>query len=77
MSLKHTFMPPTQKSGLIQMVVIFIILIAIISYFSIDVRAIVESDTFQWGLGLAKGLWQNFVSPAINFIFGYFEKTKV
>jgi hypothetical protein len=70
-------MPLKQKSGFIQMIVIFIILIAIISYFNINVRAIVESDTFQWGLGLAKGLWQNFISPAINFIFSYFEKTKV
>ncbi len=67
----------TQKSGFIQLIVIFIILIAIISYFNINVRAIVESDTFQWGLGLAKGLWQNFISPAINFIFGYLDKTKV
>lgn len=77
MSLKHTSMPPKQKSGFIQMIIIFIILVAIISYFNINVRAIVESDTFQWGLGLAKGLWQNYVSPAINFIFGYFEKAKV
>lgn len=68
-------MHSTQKSGLIQLIVVFIVLIGIISYFSIDVRAIVESDTFQWGLGLAKGLWQNFVSPAINFIFSYFEKS--
>lgn len=73
---QHNIMPSTRKSGFIQMLVIFIILIAIISYFNINVRAIVESDTFQWGLGLAKGLWQNYVSPAINFIFGYFEKTK-
>ncbi|MBI5817137.1 MAG: hypothetical protein HZB09_01795 [Candidatus Yonathbacteria bacterium] len=70
-------MPSTRKSGFIQMIIIFIILVAIISYFNINVRGIVESDTFQWGLGLAKGLWQNYVSPAINFIFGYFEKTKV
>ncbi|MDO8572425.1 MAG: hypothetical protein Q7S11_01485 [bacterium] len=70
-------MPSTQKSGFIKLILVFIIVIAIISYFSIDIRAIVESNTFQWGLGLAKGLWQNYVSPAVNFIFGYFEKSKV
>lgn len=68
-------MPIKQReSGFIQLIIIFIIFIAIISYFSIDVRGIVESDTFQWGLGLAKGLWVNYISPAINFIFGYFER---
>lgn len=70
-------MPSTQKSGFIKLILVFIIVIAIISYFSIDIRAIVESNTFQWGLGLAKGLWQNYISPAVNFIFGYFEKSKV
>lgn len=66
-----------RETGFLQLIIIFIIFIAIISYFSIDVRGIVESDAFQWALGLAKGLWLNYISPAINFIFGYFEKSKV
>ncbi len=76
MSSNHVIVPSRQESGFIQLIVIFIILIAIISYFNINVRAIVESDTFQWGLELAKGLWQNYISPAISFIFSYLDKTK-
>lgn len=68
--------PYHRQSGLINLLIVFIILIFIIAYFNIDVGAIVNSKPFQWGLGLAKGLWQNFVSPAVDYIFKYLENTK-
>lgn len=65
-----------KNRGIVQLIVVFIILIAILMYFNIDVEKLVQSKPFQWGLGLMKGLWQNFISPAIDFIFKYFENTK-
>lgn len=68
--------PKNKQRGIIQLVIIFIILIAILTYFNIDIEKVIQSKAFQWGLGLMKGLWQNFISPAIDFIFKYFENTK-
>jgi len=66
--------PYDTQAGFIKYIVIFIVLIAIITYFNIDIEKIVNSDSFQWALGLIKGLWQNFIVPATNFIFSYFER---
>lgn len=63
-------------SGLINLLILFIIVIFIVAYFNINIGAIVNSKPFQWGMGLVRGLWQNFVSPAVDYIFKYLENTK-
>jgi len=56
-----------QKGGFIKFLVLFIIVIIVISYFGIDLRAIVESPETQGNLGYVWGL-------AVTVWEGYLER---
>jgi len=60
------------KRGFIKWIVIFIIFVIIISYFGIDLRAIVESPQTQGNLGyvwiLTENVWNNYLkNPVLYF----------
>jgi len=60
------------KGGFIKWIIIFIIFIIIISYFGLDLRAIVESPQTQGNLGyvwsLVAGVWNNYLAnPVLYF----------
>ncbi len=61
-----------RQGGFIKLLVLFVILIVIISYFGIDLRAIVESPETQGNLGYVWGLavtvWDNYLArPVLYF----------
>jgi len=51
------------------MVVIFILLVAALAYFNIDLKTLVESEPVQAIWGFVETLWTNFVGPAIDYIW--------
>ncbi len=60
------------QKGFIKWIIIFIIFIMIMSYFGIDLRAIVESPASQGNLGyiwsLSSTVWNNYLkSPVLYF----------
>lgn len=63
-----------REQGIIKLVILFIAVVAIISYFNINIDALLDSRAFQWSIGLLKALWQNYIAPAIDFIFSYLER---
>ncbi|MCR4330751.1 MAG: hypothetical protein NUV49_02635 [Patescibacteria group bacterium] len=65
-------MQSRRQGGFVKLLVLFVILIIIISYFGIDLRAIVESPETQGNLGyvwsLAVTLWDNYLArPVLYF----------
>lgn len=69
-SNKRLFIP-TNKSqgGFIKLLVLFVIFIAIVTYFNISVSDIVEWGPVQTIINFFKIMWINFFSPAINWLY--------
>lgn len=63
-----------RERGVIKLVILFIAVVAVISYFNINIDVLIDSRSFQWGVGLLKALWQNYIAPAIDFVFSYLER---
>ena len=62
-----------EHNGFIKLIVLFVILILIISYFGIDLRAIVESPETQGNLGYVWGLvvtvWHGYLERPILYFW--------
>jgi hypothetical protein len=51
------------QTGLINILIIFIIVMFMVAYFNIDAGAVVNSKPFQWAMALVRGLWEDFFHP--------------
>lgn len=62
-----------KKAGFIKLIFIFIILALVISYFGIDIRGIVESETaqnnFSYVWGFIKMIWDDYLSNPITYFW--------
>jgi len=58
-----------KQSGFIKMIIIFILVIATLAYFNVDLAAIIESKPVQVIWSFVKTVWSNFVAPSIEYIW--------
>ena len=58
-----------QNGGFIKTIVIFILVIATLAYFNIDISAIIESKPVQAIWSFTQTVWTNFVAPAAEYIW--------
>ena len=64
------FTKGNKQKGFFKMIGIFVVVVAIITYFNIDVAAIVESDLFQGTLATMKKI----VAIAYDFVVNIIEQ---
>lgn len=64
------------EKGLIKIIIVIIIFIAILSYFNISVRAIVESDIFQENFSYiwnwCKNIWNTYLVGIVSYLWNIF-----
>jgi len=58
-----------KRGGFIKIIIIFILVIATLAYFKIDLASIVESKPVQVIWSFTKTLWSNFVAPSMEYIW--------
>jgi len=58
-----------ENRGFIKLIVIFILLIATLAYFNVDVSKIIESKPVQAIWSFTQTVWTNFVAPAGEYIW--------
>ncbi len=58
-----------KQGGFIKMIVIFILIIATLAYFNIDISKIIESKPVQAIWSFTQTVWTNFVAPAGEYIW--------
>jgi len=58
-----------KQGGFIKMIVIFILIIATLAYFNIDISKIIESKPVQAIWSFTQTVWTNFVAPAGEYVW--------
>jgi len=58
-----------KNRGFIKLIVIFILIIATLSYFKIDISAVIESPPVQAIWSFIQTLWANFISPLVTYVW--------
>ena len=58
-----------KQGGFIKTIIIFIIVVATLSYFKIDIASVVESEPVQAVWSFSKTLFTNYVAPAAEYIW--------
>ena len=59
----------SQQSGFIKTIVIFILVIATLAYFNIDISKIIESKPVQAIWSFTQTVWTNFIAPSAEYIW--------
>ncbi len=59
----------SKQRGFIKTIVIFILLIATLAYFNIDISSIIESKPVQVIWSFTKTVWTNFVTPSVEYLW--------
>lgn len=62
-------LPNKKENGFIKMIVIFIILVATLSYFNINVSGFVESKPVQAVWSFTKTVYQKIVKPLLVYVW--------
>lgn len=55
--------------GFIKIIIIFILVIATLAYFNVDIASIIESKPVQAIWSFTKTVWNNFVAPATEYVW--------
>ena len=58
-----------KQGGFIKTIVLFLLVIATLAYFNIDVAEIIESEPVQAVWGFTQTVWTNFVAPGIEYFW--------
>jgi len=58
-----------KNTGFIKLIVIFILVIATLAYFKIDISTLIESKPVQAIWSFTQTVWTNFVAPAGEYIW--------
>jgi hypothetical protein len=56
-----------KQCGFIKMIIIFILTIATLAYFNVDVKSVIESKPVQATWGFTETLFTNYVAPAAEY----------
>ncbi|OIO32763.1 MAG: hypothetical protein COZ49_02530 [Candidatus Yonathbacteria bacterium CG_4_10_14_3_um_filter_47_65] len=60
---------PRNTGGFLKLIVVLIIVIVTLSYFSFDLKTITESSAGQWVMSHATYAWGNYLYPAGGFLW--------